>query len=736
MTQNTVDYKNYTVAEGPVKSEKIKVYHGANYFSGGPVVLFRINLGEYDEVFTNEIEGFFEKLSGLMPSLYEHFCSVGRQGGFFIRVKEGTLLGHVMEHVSIELQTLAGMDAGYGKTRSTLTQGVYNVIFRYLDEDAGIFAGKAALNLVNSILTGEEFDVFKIIETLIYIREKNLLGPSTQAIVDECEKRQIPWVRLDDYNLVQLGTGKYLKHIQATLTSETSHIAVGLAADKYLTTKMLNEAGVPVPETVETDNLEILLNFRNRINAPIVVKPVTGNLGEYSMINIKSDEEIASAFALAGESGEFILSQQFIPGNSYRLLVINDKFVAASQLDPPFIIGDGESTIGQLIDELNTQPGRDWGDKGKLTKVEVDEITGRIFKTNNLGLESILPEGRKLVLKKSGNPKVGGFSTDVTGKVHLMNKYFAERAAKSIGLNIAGVDIICADISKPIHKTGGTVIEINAAPDFRMHLKPAAGKSRKVALPMLDMLFPADAPNHIPILSVTGSTGKTLTTELLNFCFQAAGFSTGLANSKGLFLDGKEIFTGDATFPEFAKTILKDRGLDCAIAETSKEGILREGIGYKFADYGIVLNVSEIDINSDDIRYIEDLAYAQSVVAEQVYDQGFTILNADDELVLEMRERIYSQLALISNIAINQQVLAHTRRGGLAIYIEQENFIIHHFNKKMVLMPLSEIPPSLLGQSNPGYYELLATIAVLHAHNFEMLQISTWIKSFKVGKGG
>ena len=734
MTQNTVDYKNYTVSEGPVKSEKIKVYHGANYFSGGPIVLFRINLGEYDEVFTNEIDGFFEKLSELLPSLYEHFCSVGREGGFFIRVKEGTLLGHVMEHVAIELQTLAGMDAGYGKTRSTLTQGVYNVIFRYLDEDAGIFTGKAALNLVNSILTGKEFDVFKIIETLIYIREKNLLGPSTQAIVDECEKRQIPWVRLDDYNLVQLGTGKYLKHIQATLTSETSHIAVGLAADKFLTTKMLNETGVPVPETIETDNLEDILKFKNRINSPIVVKPVTGNLGEYSMVNIQSDDEIAGAFSLVGESGEFILAQKYIPGNSYRLLVINDKFVAAVQLEPPYIIGDGKSTIGQLIDKLNTQPGREWGDKGKLTKVEVDDITGRIFKTNKLGLESILPADRKLVLKKSGNPKVGGFSTDVTAKVHFMNKYFAERAAKSIGLNIAGVDIICTDISNPIHQTGGVVIEINAAPDFRMHLKPAAGKSRKVATPMLNMLFPADHPSHIPIFSVTGSAGKTLTTELLNFCFQSAGYSTGLANSKGLFLGGKEIFTGDATFPEFVKTILKDRSIDCAIAETSKEGILREGIGYKYADYGIVLNVNEIDVGTDDIRYIEDLAYAQSVVAEQVYDQGFTILNADDELVLEMRERIYSQLALISGIANNQEVLAHTRRGGLAIYIENENFIIHHFNKKKVLMPLSEIPPLLKKQSNPGFHELLATIATLHAHNFEMLKISTWIKSFKTGK--
>ncbi len=723
-------YRDYNIEEGPIKVEDIRVYHGANYFSGGPIVLFRINLGSYDEVFTNEIEGFFEKLSELLPSLYEHHCSVGRVGGFFIRVKEGTLLGHVMEHVAIELQTLAGMDVGYGKTRSTLTQGVYNVIFRYLDEEAGIYAGKAALNLINAIVTGKPFDVFSVIEKLIGIREKNLFGPSTQAIVDECEKRQIPWIRLDNYNLVQLGTGKYLQSIRATMTSQTSYIAVDLASDKFLTTQMLREAGVPVPETIETDNADEAYRFFKKIGAPLVIKPVKGKLGEYSTVNIRLKKQMKAALQLTAASGEKALVQRFISGKVYRLLVINNKFVAAARLEPPSITGDGKATVGQLIKRLNNEEGRSWGDKDKLTRVETDETTQRILDAAGLSLNSILPAGKILYLKKSGNPKVGGYSTDVTSKVHFMNRFFAEYAAQTINLNIAGVDIICNDISKPIHQNGGAVIEINAAPDFRMHLKPARGEGRNVVAPLLDMLFPPGAPNHIPIFSVTGSSGKTLTTQLLNFCFRQAGFRTGLANSKGLYLNGKKIISGDATFPRFVSTILKNPNLDCAVVETSKEGILREGLGYQYAGFGIVLNVDAFDTGSDDIRYIEDLAYAMSVVAEQVEDDGFTILNADDANVLEMRERIYSQLALFSMHSAHPEVTAHTRRGGLAVYIESQNLIIHHFNKKNVVLSIDDIPAALR-KTPQALQVVMAATAALHAFGFETVKIKTWIRSFK-----
>jgi cyanophycin synthetase len=514
------------------------------------------------------------------------------------------------------------------------------------------------------------------------------------------------------------------------MTSQTSYIAVELAADKFLSTRMLQDAGIPVPETIETDNAEQAYRFFKNLKAPLVAKPVKGKLGEYSSVNIRTKKQIKNALQLAAASGEKVLVQRFVPGNVYRLLVINNKFVVAARLEPPSVTGDGQSTVLQLIEQLNTRDGREWGDKGKLSKVETDDITIRILEAEGLGLNSVLPTGKKLFLKKSGNPKVGGYSTDVTANVHFMNRFFAEYAAQIVGLDIAGVDIICNDISKPIRQNSGAVIEINAAPDFRMHLKPARGEGHNVAAPLLDMLFPAGQSVGIPVFSVTGSSGKTLTTQLLNFCFRQAGYRTGLANSEGLTLNGKNIFSGDATFPRFVATILKNPNLDCAVVETSKEGILREGLGYQYAGFGIVLNVEESDTGSDDIRYIEDLAYAMSVVAEQVYDDGFTILNADDEHVLEMRQRIYSRLALFSLQARNPEVTAHTRRGGLAVYTENNSIVLHHFNTKTTLMPLDNISPALR-ETQTQLQALMATITALHAFGFESVKIKTWIKSFK-----
>ncbi len=731
MQNEHTDIENYKVKKGPIKLEKIQVYYGANYYSGGPIVLFRINLGAYDEVFTDQIEGFYEKLSSLLPSLYEHYCSVGKIGGFFLRVREGTLPGHVMEHVAIELQTLAGMDVGYGKTRSTLSQGVYNVIFRYFDEEAGIYAGKAALNLVNSILKKEEFDVFQIIKNLIYIREKNLLGPSTQAIVDEAEKRGIPWLRLDEFNLVQLGTGKYNKRVQATLTSDTSYIATEMASDKFQTTLMLKEAGVPVPETIKTNNQNEIIDFRKRSGKAVVVKPVKGALGEYSWVGVNTLEDITEAYNLAREAGEFILAQEFIPGKSYRLLVIDYKFVAAAELELPAITGNGKSTIAGLIEELNSQPGRKWGDKDKLSKVEIDNITKRILLSKNYTLNTVLPEGEKLILKKSGNPKAGGFSRDVTAKVNYMNKFLAERAARTIGLNVAGVDIITKNIGTSILDNGGIILEINAAPDFRMHINPAEGKPRNVAVNLLNMLFPKNSAFKVPVFSVTGTAGKTIAVNLLNYCLEQSGYKTGMTNSDGLFITGKCLLKGDASYPEHVALVLKDKTIDCAVLETSREGIIRKGLGYQFADYGIVLNIFNDHIGSDDIKYIEDLAYAKSVVAEQVYDDGFTILNADNKMVFEMKERIYSQLALFSKNSENKHVCSHTRRGGLAVYIENEKIIIHHKNIKSALLSLQEIPLTFKNKAEFLYDEILAVVTALYAHGIKPVKIKTFLKNFK-----
>jgi len=730
MEKSLQDYKNYAFCEGPLKVVKTQVMYGANFFSAGPIVLIRLDLGQYNEVFTNTIAEFPSKLEKALPSLIHHHCSVGREGGFLLRVNEGTLLGHVIEHVAIELQTLAGMDVGYGKTRSTLEEGIYNIIFRFFDEIAGVYAGKAAVNLINAILTNKEFNCKEIVDNLIDIREKRLLGPSTQAIVDEAEKRKIPWLRLDTYNLVQLGTGKYRKHTRATITSDTSLIAVETADNKYLTSLMLKDAGVPFAETIRTDDIEEVFSFYRQIQKPIVIKPSEGYLGKSLAVNLKTDEEITRAFALAKEFDELVLVQPHIEGRSYRLLVIDYKFVAATELTPPFIKGDGASSIKKLLDNLNAEPIRQKGDKGKLSKIEIDEITEKLIIDRGFNFDSILPKDEILILKNSGNMKLGGSATDVTKLVHHFNIFLAERAAKVIGLNVAGVDFIAPDIALPLNGNGGVIIEVNAAPDFRMHMNPTFGESRNVAANLIEMLFPKNSLTRVPVYSVTGTAGKTIAVTLLNYCLKQEGYTIGMATSDGLFIDGKCLMEGNMTYPESASLVLKDPTIDCAVLETSREGILRSGLGYKFADFGIVLNLFDDLIGIDDMEFIEDIAYTKSVVAEEVYEDGYSILNADNDHILEIKNRLYSKLCLFSKDPQNKIISAHIVKGGMAVTCDDDMIYLHNKTKLEKIIELANIPLTFGNKAKFLYDEILAVVAALAASGIASEKIRLHLQSF------
>lgn len=671
--------ENYKLIEGPLKIESIKVLSGANYFSGDKVIRFRLNLGEYDEVFTNKIDGFFEYMSANVPSLHEHHCSVGKVGGFYQRVKEGTLLGHVMEHITIELQHLSGMQVAFGKTRMTKIQGVYNVLFRFVDESAGIYAGKAAFNFINAFFTKQPFDIKKIIENLIFIREKKLLGPSTQSIVNEAHERNIPVIRHDKYNLVQLGTGKYRKLIRATVTDETNLIAVEMVENKFRTTSILDEAGIPVPETIKSTEISDIIAFKNERNKEIVIKPAFGNRGRGVNIGLSTDENIKKAFEQALTVDHEVIAQEDIPGMSFRLLVINFKFVAAVRLVPPSITGNGTDTIKTLIDKLNNEPEREFGDKGKLSKVRVDDNTLKIIEFEGYTLESVLPESEIIYLKNSGNMQLGASSIDVTDKVHPINRFVVERACKVLNLNVAGVDVVTPDISVPFIENNGKLIEVNAAPDFRIHFNPTKGQAQKVQKQFVEMLFGEDAPSRIPVYSVTGSQGKNLAVRLIDYGLKSIGRTTGTVNSDGFYIDGKCLKNKDATDVKNVMAVLKDPSIDVAIVETPVETILESGLGYEYADFGIVLNLSdnkEEYYSYDHIRNIEDVAYAKSVVAEMVYDEGYTILNADEELVFDMESRIYSKLALFSRRKSNPKIKRLVKDGGVAVILDEMNIFI------------------------------------------------------------
>jgi len=708
-----IDYGAYDFDEGPLKALGLKVLHGANYFSGGKVVIVRLDLGEFDEVFTNEIPGFYEKLTKALPSLHEHHCSVGCVGGFFQRIERGTLLGHVTEHVAIEVQTLAGMDVAYGKTRATASAGVYNVVFRFIDEEAGLYAAKAAVNLVNALLVDRPFDVGRAVEQIVAIREERLLGPSTQAIVEAAKERGIPFIRLDEHNLVQLGDGKYQKRIRATITEETGLIPVETAANKYLTVRMLEAAGVPVPETIKASSAAKILAFYEEAQAPLVVKPCVGNLGHGVSLNLASSAAIDKAVGRALAVDDEIVAQPHIEGDTFRLLVVDFKFVAAVRLTPPAVIGDGVRTIAQLVDELNADPRRAVGDKTCLTRIELDGSTAAILEDGGLDFEAILPLGRKLELKVSRSLKIGGASEDVTDLVHPANRALAERASRNIGLNVAGIDIVAPSISEPIVESAGVVVGVSAAPDFRMHLMPAAGQSRSVADPFVDMLFQPGAKARVPIVAITGTRGKTIAARLLDHCLSRSGRRVGLACAEGLFVAGEALIKGDMTRLESTAITLGDRSIDCAVVEVPLETILEEGLGYESADCGIVLNVDDEGKKYDELRNLEDVAYAKSVVAEQVYDEGFTVLNADSDLVLAMRERLYSQLALFSRSDQNRAVKEHTDGGGLAVTVDGDYVIIRHDRQRTDLIHLDDIPLCARDGEADHLDALLATVAAL-----------------------
>ncbi|MBI5220102.1 MAG: ATP-grasp domain-containing protein [Bacteroidia bacterium] len=708
----------YKPVDGPVKIENISILNGANYFSAENVIRFRINLGEYDEIPTNKIPDFLEKLKQNLPTLYQHHCSLKKPGGFFERVKEGTLLGHVIEHIAIELQTLAGMNVGFGKTRISKIKGVFNVVFRFFDEIAGRYAGIAAVNIINSLLQDAPIDIKKIISDLIQIREERLLGFSTQAITGEAEKRGIPWLRLDKYNLVQIGTGKYRKIIQATVTGNTSLIAVEITDNKYKTASILSEYGVPIPNRIITDKVEDALAFFRKLKKPVVIKPAVGGYqGKRVSVNLKNEESVVNAFSWAAEFDEEVIVQQFVKGNTYRVLIIDFKFAAAVQLRAAHITGDGTTPIRTLIEKLNSEPVREIGDKGKLSKVEVDEETLKILELKGYNPDTILTAGEVIHLKNSGNMKLGAESADVSENIHPYNKFVCERISKILNLNVAGIDIISPDIATQVTENNACVIEVNAAPDFRMHLNPTYGEPRKVQEQYVDMLFPPGSESHIPIYSVTGSRGKTLTVKILRYCLGKQNLTVGAVCGDGIFVGDNRLKDDSGFDSANAALILKDPSVDYAVLETNVETVLQFGLGYKFADIGIVLNLDENKneyYEYDHIKDIVDIAYAKSVVAEEVYENGFTVLNADHELICEMSERIYSKLIFISRNPENEFVQSHIKNGGMAVMLIEYKIFIIDKNTSAELLPIGQIP--LVYSVREDYVTdcILASVAALY----------------------
>ncbi len=696
-----------------MKILELKVLRGPNYWSvrRSKLIQMKLDLENLEQLPTNKIEGFREGLENLFPTMIEHRCSEAVRGGFFLRVDEGTWMGHVIEHMALELQTLAGMDCGFGRTRNSGEgEGIYYVVFNYEEEEAGLYAAKACVRIAEALVAGINYNLEHDIQLLREIREDTRLGPSTGSIVDEAAKRNIPFIRLNKHSLVQLGYGVHQKRIRATIASTTGSIAVDIAGDKEETKNLLENAEVPVPKGVIVRSEEELKDAIENIGYPIVLKPIDGNHGKGATTNITGWDVAVKALADAQRYSRSVICERFITGFDFRVLVINNKFICAALRTPASVVGNGKHTILQLIEEVNQDSRRGYGHEKVLTQIKIDGFTEKMLNDQGYSLKTIPTLDELVLLKPTANLSTGGTATDVTDEVHPANVFMCERIAKIIGLDICGIDIMAADLRTPILENGGAVLEVNAAPGFRMHIEPTVGIPRNVAEPVVDMLFPKGSDGRIPIIAITGTNGKTTTTRITAHIARTAGKKVGYTTSDGVYIQNQLMMRGDCTGPVSSQFVLKDPTVDFAVLECARGGILRGGLAFRHCNVAVITNVAADHIGLGGINSVEQMAQVKQVVAETVFEHGYAILNADDDLVYKMKDDLDCNIALFSMDEENPRIKKHCNKGGLACIYENGNVTIMKGNWKVRVMSVKDIPVTYGGRAKHNIANVLPSV--------------------------
>lgn len=715
-----------------MKILSIQALRGPNIWSvrRKKLIQMRLDLEDLEALPTNKIDGFRQRLEMMFPTMIEHRCSEEVRGGFFQRIERGTWMGHVIEHIALETQSLAGMETGFGRTRETKTPGIYNVVFSYVEEKVGLFAAESAVLIAQALVNSETYDLQADLKKMREIREDVRLGPSTGSIVDEAVARDIPWIRLGTNSLVQLGYGVNQMRFQATITCKTSSIAVDIACNKEQTKQMLDAASIPVAKgdiCVDEEDLEITIK---RIGYPIVLKPLDGNHGKGVSINVNKWEDAVAGLLFAQKYSRKVIVERFVTGFDFRMLVIDNKLVAAAQRVPANIVGDGKHTVQQLIDETNKDPRRGYGHENVLTEISVDRDTMDLLEKKNYTLDTIPPDKEVVYLKSTANLSTGGTSIDVTDMVHPENIFLAERISRVIGLDVCGIDIMAKNLTQSLKENGGVILEVNAAPGFRMHLAPSEGLPRNVAAPVIDMLYPLGKPSRIPIIAVTGTNGKTTTTRLIAHIVKNNGYKVGFTTSDGIYVQNHMLEKGDTTGPMSTEFILKDPTVEFAILETARGGILRSGLGFSRCDIGIITNIQEDHLGIADINDLKDLARVKAVVVNSVKKDGWAVLNAEDVNCVEIAAGLDCKIAYFSMNEHCDVIVNHCRKGGIAAIYENGYITIKKGDWKMRVEKATHVPLTLNGKAKFMIANVLAATLASYLWGFKTEDIKLSLATF------
>ncbi|TDD22538.1 cyanophycin synthetase [Kribbella turkmenica] len=725
-----------------LKIIETRVYRGPNVWSYEPAIHLVVDLGSLENFPSNAIPGFSEQLLELLPRLDQHHCSRGRRGGFIERLHEGTWLGHIAEHVALQLQQEAGHDMRRGKTRQVKgIPGRYNITYSYADEFVGLSAGELAVRFVNHLVQPDpEFDFTTELEKYIKQAERAAFGPSTQAIVDEAVSRDIPWIRLNKASLVQLGQGVHAKRIRATMTSETGSIAVDIASDKDLTTRLLASAGLPVPRSESVRTVEEAVTVAGKIGYPVVCKPLDGNHGRGVCLNLQDADAVRKAFPVAAEQSRrgWVIVENFVTGKDYRCLIINGRMEAIAERVPAHVVGDGVHTVAELVEITNADPRRGVGHEKILTRITINNAARELLRGQGFELDDVPPEDTMVKLTLTGNMSTGGISIDRTFEAHPENVEIAEEAARMIGLDIAGIDFICPDITQPVRETGGAICEVNAAPGFRMHTNPTVGEPQYIAKPVVDMLFPPGATSRIPIVAVTGTNGKTTTSRMISHVFKGMGRKVGMTSTDGIVIDERLVIRADASGPKSARMVLQNPRVDFAVFEVARGGILREGLGYERNDVAVVLNIQPDHLGLRGVDTLEQLADVKAVLVEAVPRTGYAVLNADDPLVRKMRRKCSGQVVWFSmaepGSEVRDYIEGHCRRGGRAVVLERSELgdmiVVKHGRRSMQLAWTHLLPATFGGRAMMNVQNAMAAAAAAFAAGAPLHDIRQGLRTF------